>query len=67
LTSYKSFRKRAKRSYFYKTRALSDLGVTVIVPSELGHLGLERKIADEEFLVHGVIIMQTRFSGGTTT
>jgi KaiC/GvpD/RAD55 family RecA-like ATPase len=33
----------------------------------LGQLGLERKISDEEFLVHGVIMMQTLFSGGTTT
>jgi KaiC/GvpD/RAD55 family RecA-like ATPase len=29
-------------------------------------LGLERRISDEEFLVHGVIIMQTLFIGGTT-
>lgn len=47
--------------------ALSDLGATVIVTTELGELGLERKILDEEFLVHGVIMMQTLFSGGTTT
>jgi circadian clock protein KaiC len=47
--------------------ALSDLGVTIIVTTELGQLGLERKTLDEEFLVHGVIMMQTLFSGGTTT
>ena len=47
--------------------ALSDCGATVIVTTELGQLGLERKISDEEFLVHGVIMMQTLFSGGTTT
>jgi KaiC/GvpD/RAD55 family RecA-like ATPase len=47
--------------------ALSDLGVTILVTTELGQLGLERKISDEEFLVHGVIIMQTLFIGGTTT
>jgi KaiC/GvpD/RAD55 family RecA-like ATPase len=47
--------------------ALSDLGTTVIVTTELGQLGLERKTLDEEFLVHGVIMMQTLFSGGTTT
>lgn len=29
--------------------ALSDLGATVIVTTELGELGLERKILDEEF------------------
>jgi circadian clock protein KaiC len=47
--------------------ALSDLGATVIVTTELGQLGLERKTLEEEFMVHGVIMMQTLFSGGTTT
>lgn len=47
--------------------ALSDLGATVLVTTELAHLGLERKISDEEFLVHGVIMMQTLYSHGTTT
>ena len=47
--------------------SLSDLGVTVVVTTELGELGLQRKILDEEFLVHGVIMMQTLFSAGTTT
>lgn len=47
--------------------ALADLRVTVIVTTELREIGLERKIMDEEFLVHGVIMMQTLFSGGTTT
>lgn len=47
--------------------SLSDLGVTTIVTTELGHLGLERSALEEEFLVHGVIMMQTLFSGGTTT
>jgi len=47
--------------------ALSDLGATVLVTTELAHLGLERKIMDEEFLVHGVIMMQTLYSGGTST
>ena len=47
--------------------SLSDLGVTVLVTTELGELGLQRKILDEEFLVHGVIMMQTLFSAGTTT
>ncbi len=45
--------------------ALSDLGATTIVTTELGELGLERKIMDEEFLVQGVIMMQTLYSGGT--
>jgi circadian clock protein KaiC len=47
--------------------ALSDLQVTTIVTTELGHLGLERSALEEEYLVHGVIMMQTLFSGGTTT
>ena len=47
--------------------ALSDCGATVLVTTELGQIGLERKISDEEFLVHGVIMMQTLFSGGITT
>ena len=46
--------------------ALSDLGATVLT-TELVELGLERKTLEEEFLVHGVIMMQTLFSGGTTT
>jgi KaiC/GvpD/RAD55 family RecA-like ATPase len=47
--------------------ALSDLGATTIVTTELSYLGLERNLMDEEFLVHGVVMMQTLFSGGTTT
>jgi KaiC/GvpD/RAD55 family RecA-like ATPase len=47
--------------------ALSDLGATTIVTTELTHLGLERKLLDEEFLVHGVVMMQTLYAGGTTT
>ena len=47
--------------------ALSDCGATVLVTTELSKLGLERNISDEEFLVHGVIMMQTLFSSGTTT
>ena len=47
--------------------ALSDLGATTVVTTELAHLGLERSLMDEEFLVHGAIMMQTLFSGGTTT
>jgi KaiC/GvpD/RAD55 family RecA-like ATPase len=47
--------------------AFSDLGATTIVTTELNYLGLERSMMDEEFLVHGVIMMQTLFSGGTTT
>lgn len=48
--------------------SLADMGVTSLVTTELGHLGtVERSALDEEFLVHGVIMMQTLFSGGTTT
>ncbi len=47
--------------------SLGDLGVTSLVSTELGYLGLERNVLEEEFLVHGVIMMQTLFSGGTTT
>jgi KaiC/GvpD/RAD55 family RecA-like ATPase len=47
--------------------SLSDLGATTMVTTELSQFGLERNLMDEEFLVHGVIMMQTLFSGGTTT
>lgn len=47
--------------------SLSDLETTTLVTSELIHSGLERNIMEEEFLVHGVIVMQTLFSKGTTT
>jgi KaiC/GvpD/RAD55 family RecA-like ATPase len=47
--------------------SLVDLGATTLVTTELGYLGLERNALEEEFLVHGVIMMQTLFSGGTTT
>jgi len=48
--------------------SLADLGVTSLVTTELGHVGgYERSALDEEFLVHGVIMLQTMFSGGTTT
>jgi KaiC/GvpD/RAD55 family RecA-like ATPase len=47
--------------------ALSDLGATIIVTTELSHLGLKRRIMEEEFLVHGSIMMQTLFSHGTST
>ena len=46
--------------------ALSDLGTTTIVTTELAELKLERRLADEEFLAHGVIMMQTLFEGGST-
>jgi circadian clock protein KaiC len=47
--------------------ALSDIGATTLVTTELNQFGLERNVLEEEFLVHGVIMMQTLFSGGATT
>jgi KaiC/GvpD/RAD55 family RecA-like ATPase len=47
--------------------SLADLGTTTLITTELGHLGLERSAVEEEYLVHGVVMMQTLFSGGTTT
>lgn len=47
--------------------SLSDLGITTIITTELKRLSLERDVLDEEYLVHGVIMMQTLFSGGVTT
>ncbi len=47
--------------------SLSDINVTTIVTTELSYLGLERNLMDEEFLVHGVVMMQTLFHRGTTT
>ncbi len=48
-------------------QSLEELGVTALVTTELRQLGLERSALQEEFLVHGVIMMQTLVSGGTTT
>jgi KaiC/GvpD/RAD55 family RecA-like ATPase len=48
--------------------SLSDLGGTCLITTELGQVSsLERSALDEEFLVHGVVMLQTLFSGGTTT
>jgi KaiC/GvpD/RAD55 family RecA-like ATPase len=47
--------------------SLSDLNITTVVTTELGQLSLERNALEEEYLVHGVVMMQTLFSGGTTT
>lgn len=48
--------------------SLSDLHATTIITTELGHLNsVERSALEEEYLVHGVIMMQTLFSEGTTT
>jgi KaiC/GvpD/RAD55 family RecA-like ATPase len=47
--------------------SLNIFGVTTFVTTELCQLGLERTVLEEEFLVHGVIMMQTLFSGGAST
>jgi KaiC/GvpD/RAD55 family RecA-like ATPase len=47
--------------------SLADMEATTLITTELGHLSLEREVLEEEFLVHGVIMMQTLFSGSTTT
>ncbi len=48
-------------------QSLADMGITCLVTTELRSLGLEREALEEEFLVHGVIMLQTLFSGSTTT
>lgn len=47
--------------------SLSELGITTIITTELTRLSLDRNVSLEEYLVHGVIMMQTLFSQGTTT
>jgi len=46
---------------------ISGLNITTVITTELAHLGLERNVLEEEYLVHGVVMMQTLFAGGTTT
>jgi KaiC/GvpD/RAD55 family RecA-like ATPase len=47
--------------------SLSELGITAVVTSELGRLSLNRKVSVEEYLAHGVILVQTLFSNGVTS
>ncbi len=47
--------------------SLSELGITTIVTTELGRLSLDRNVSVEEYLAHGVIMMQTLFSHGVTS
>jgi KaiC/GvpD/RAD55 family RecA-like ATPase len=47
--------------------SLSDIGITTLITTELRQFGLERSVLDEEYLVHGVVMMQALFSGGSTT
>jgi len=47
--------------------SLSELGITTIVTTELARLSLDRDVTVEEYLAHGVIMMQTLFSHGVTS
>ena len=47
--------------------SLSELRITTIITTELGRLTLDREVSVEEYLAHGVILMQTLFSGGATS
>ena len=44
--------------------SLSELGITTIITTELDRLGLNRDVSIEEYMAHGVIVMQTLFSEG---
>jgi KaiC/GvpD/RAD55 family RecA-like ATPase len=47
--------------------SLSELKITAIITTELGRLTLDREVSIEEYMTHGVILMQTLFSGGATS
>jgi len=47
--------------------SLSELKITTIITTELGRLTLDREVSIEEYMAHGVILMQTLFSGGATS
>jgi circadian clock protein KaiC len=47
--------------------SLSDLKITSIITTELGRLTLDRKVTIEEYMAHGVILMQTLFESGITS
>ena len=47
--------------------SLSELEITTIMIMELPHLTLDRTVSVEEYLAHGVIVMQTLFSHGVTS
>ncbi|UCC57636.1 MAG: AAA family ATPase [Candidatus Bathyarchaeum sp.] len=44
--------------------SLSELGITTLITTELSRLGLDRDVSIEEYMAHGVIVMQTLFSEG---
>lgn len=48
--------------------SLSELKITTLITTELvGRLSLDREVSVEEYMAHGVILMQTLFSGGVTS
>ncbi len=48
--------------------SLSELKITTIITTELGRaLSLDREVSVEEYMTHGVVMMQTLFSGGVTS
>ena len=47
--------------------SLSELKITTLITTELGRLTLDRKVTVEEYMAHGVILMQTLYSGGVTS
>ena len=47
--------------------SLSELEITTILTMELPHLSLDRHVSMEEYLAHGVLILQTLFSQGVTS
>lgn len=47
--------------------SLSELGITTIVTTETRRLGFDREILVEEYMAHGVLMLQTLFSQGATT
>ncbi len=47
--------------------SLSDLNITTLITTELGRLTLDREVSVEEYLAHGVILMQTLYQAGVTS
>ena len=47
--------------------SLSELKITTLITTELGRLTLDRKVTVEEYMAHGVILMQTLYSHGVTS
>jgi KaiC/GvpD/RAD55 family RecA-like ATPase len=47
--------------------SLSELEITTILTMESPHLTLDRKVSIEEYLAHGVLVIQTLFSHGVTS